>query len=136
LERDRVCDYRPAFWPGEGVPSNATIRRWADGFSSAMALAPEAWGRLIEDERTQDLVVPFIGFFEPDDPGFEPANDIAERLDQAAAAIPCAILVLRKLALLRGANGLATSAGSVWGKIGRNEPCPCGSGMKYKRCCG
>jgi transposase-like protein len=20
-------------------------------------------------------------------------------------------------------------------KIGRNEPCPCGSGMKYKRCC-
>jgi hypothetical protein len=21
-------------------------------------------------------------------------------------------------------------------KIGRNEPCPCGSGMKYKRCCG
>ena len=21
-------------------------------------------------------------------------------------------------------------------KIGRNEPCPCGSGMKYKNCCG
>ena len=21
------------------------------------------------------------------------------------------------------------------GKIGRNEPCPCGSGVKYKRCC-
>lgn len=20
-------------------------------------------------------------------------------------------------------------------KIGRNEPCPCGSGMKYKKCC-
>lgn len=20
-------------------------------------------------------------------------------------------------------------------KIGRNEPCPCGSGLKYKRCC-
>lgn len=22
------------------------------------------------------------------------------------------------------------------GKIGRNDPCPCGSGKKYKRCCG
>ena len=22
------------------------------------------------------------------------------------------------------------------GKIGRNEPCPCGSGKKYKKCCG
>jgi preprotein translocase subunit SecA len=21
-------------------------------------------------------------------------------------------------------------------KIGRNEPCPCGSGKKYKQCCG
>jgi preprotein translocase subunit SecA len=21
-------------------------------------------------------------------------------------------------------------------KIGRNDPCPCGSGKKYKRCCG
>jgi len=24
----------------------------------------------------------------------------------------------------------------VGGKIGRNDPCPCGSGEKYKRCCG
>ncbi|MGH6777570.1 MAG: SEC-C metal-binding domain-containing protein, partial [Bradyrhizobium sp.] len=22
------------------------------------------------------------------------------------------------------------------GKVGRNDPCPCGSGQKYKRCCG
>ena len=22
------------------------------------------------------------------------------------------------------------------GKIGRNDPCPCGSGKKYKNCCG
>jgi len=21
-------------------------------------------------------------------------------------------------------------------KISRNEPCPCGSGLKYKKCCG
>jgi uncharacterized protein YecA (UPF0149 family) len=21
-------------------------------------------------------------------------------------------------------------------KIGRNDPCPCGSGNKYKKCCG
>ena len=22
------------------------------------------------------------------------------------------------------------------GKVGRNDPCPCGSGLKYKKCCG
>ncbi|MEK9984096.1 MAG: SEC-C metal-binding domain-containing protein [Opitutae bacterium] len=21
-------------------------------------------------------------------------------------------------------------------KVGRNEPCPCGSGKKFKKCCG
>jgi hypothetical protein len=25
---------------------------------------------------------------------------------------------------------------SVAKKVGRNDPCPCGSGLKYKRCCG
>jgi preprotein translocase subunit SecA len=25
---------------------------------------------------------------------------------------------------------------SGWGKVGRNEPCPCGSGKKYKHCHG
>ncbi|MDR2777571.1 MAG: SEC-C domain-containing protein [Rickettsiales bacterium] len=24
----------------------------------------------------------------------------------------------------------------TWGRVGRNEPCPCGSGKKYKQCCG
>jgi len=25
---------------------------------------------------------------------------------------------------------------STWGKVGRNEECPCGSGKKYKHCHG
>lgn len=34
-----------------------------------------------------------------------------------------------------------TAAGKVGGvtvgpRVGRNEPCPCGSGLKHKRCCG
>jgi preprotein translocase subunit SecA len=24
----------------------------------------------------------------------------------------------------------------TWGRVGRNEPCPCGSGKKYKHCHG
>jgi preprotein translocase subunit SecA len=34
-------------------------------------------------------------------------------------------------------GGAATAAaGSRPGKVGRNDPCPCGSGKKYKRCHG
>lgn len=29
-----------------------------------------------------------------------------------------------------------TSVSVKRSKIGRNEPCPCGSGLKYKKCCG
>ena len=25
---------------------------------------------------------------------------------------------------------------SEWERTGRNEPCPCGSGKKHKKCCG
>ena len=32
-----------------------------------------------------------------------------------------------------GRNTEAVSTGSR--KVGRNDPCPCGSGKKYKRCC-
>jgi len=28
-----------------------------------------------------------------------------------------------------------TVRGAANQKIGRNDPCPCGSGLKYKRCC-
>jgi uncharacterized protein YecA (UPF0149 family) len=28
------------------------------------------------------------------------------------------------------------SRGAVAEKVGRNDPCPCGSGKKFKKCCG
>jgi len=34
---------------------------------------------------------------------------------------------------------LGKQAGSLrreQAKVGRNDPCPCGSGKKYKKCCG
>ena len=33
------------------------------------------------------------------------------------------------------ANKQSTSSSITSKKIGRNQPCPCGSGKKYKRCC-
>ena len=47
-------------------------------------------------------------------------------------------------ALVGNGNGNGTARGvernpndpTSWGKVGRNEPCPCGSGKKYKHCHG
>jgi len=40
--------------------------------------------------------------------------------------------------LLRGQPPAERDANdpSTWGRVGRNEPCPCGSGKKFKQCHG
>ncbi len=37
---------------------------------------------------------------------------------------------------VNGEPGSATAQHRTADKIGRNDPCPCGSGKKYKKCCG
>jgi len=35
-------------------------------------------------------------------------------------------------------GGMRSMAGTIRNeaKVGRNDPCPCGSGKKFKKCCG
>ena len=45
----------------------------------------------------------------------------------------------RALAALAAAGDFDNRAGQPYRapvKVGRNEPCPCGGGTKYKKCCG
>ena len=35
-----------------------------------------------------------------------------------------------------GGDGTAPQRPAAKKKVGRNDPCPCGSGKKYKHCCG
>ncbi len=136
LEDERVCDYGPAFLPTANKPGRAAVREWVGGFWQAMALDPAGWSALVEDERTRAVISPFVGFIDLGmDEAFEPADDIEDRLDDCVAQIPRAILILHKIAKLRAARAPETLAPIRRPKIGRNEPCPCGSGKKYKRCC-
>ncbi len=133
LEEERICVYRPLFLPAADKPAHDIVRVWARGFGKAMALTPGAWASLMEDERMHILIAPFIGFLEnyPMD-AFGTIEDIDELLDESAAAIPRMIVALRKLAQ---AGHRQTHVERPI-KTGRNDPCPCGSGRKYKRCCG
>jgi uncharacterized protein len=136
MEADRIVDYRPLFLPGDERPAHDAVRAWVRGFWKAMELAPEIWNALIDDERTKIVIAPFVGFF--DVGTLEPhqiPDDIDDRLDEDAALIPRMVLVLRKLARIREADS-RPSPFLRRSKVGRNDPCPCGSGKKYKRCCG
>ena len=131
IEAKEAADYRPLFLAASSKPNHGVVRTWVRGFGKAMALAPERWSSLAEDERLQPLLTPFIGFLDVTDPDFEPADNIDELLDEAATAIPRAAIILRKIAQFSTARAAGRRS-----KIGRNDPCPCGSGLKYKRCCG
>ena len=53
------------------------------------------------------------------------------------AARPASALPRAAHAPAAGGRGAgAKSDPSSWGKVGRNEPCPCGSGKKFKHCHG
>ena len=127
--------WRPMFIDENG---NADLDRtsvWVRGFWQAMMLAPEAWSGLAEDERTEIRVEPFATFIELDAIDDAPMPDnIDENRRTSADLIPRVIPALRKLARMRAAHPPAR-ASAVY-KTGRNEACPCGSGNKYKRCCG
>ena len=100
-----------------------------------MQLAPSDWSPLLADERTQVILAPLVGFMNVESEPIELADDTEDRLDEAAEAIPRSILLLRKVAEIRASRSQHAQP-IRHSKIGRNDPCPCGSGLKFKRCCG
>lgn len=66
--------------------------------------------------------IPQLGESDPDDPEFDEFDFDESDLDEPPSEDP----VLATPTTVRYATP----------KVGRNEPCPCGSGKKYKKCCG
>jgi len=125
--------YQPSFCERGKKADHGKIRGWMKGFYKAMKLHPEYWLDIADDEHAAMLLSLFVGFMETDEK-IEEREDADDIRDEHAVLMPRAIVSLRKLALMR--DGDATALRSIQAnKIGRNEPCPCGSGKKYKRCC-
>jgi len=61
-----------------------------------------------------------------ENPNMEDKPDIVERL----------VMLYEEKGDLCKADRYRRISERLQRKIGRNEPCPCGSGRKYKRCCG
>jgi uncharacterized protein YecA (UPF0149 family) len=61
----------------------------------------------------------------------DPAHPAYERLQRAIATDPYKFAVEDDIVELDQAP-----VGGAERRVGRNEPCPCGSGRKYKHCCG
>ena len=111
---------------------------WIGGFEAAVMLRPDVWRGLMEgdDEEARaavSLLITLVGVNSGD------CDLSKEELDQLIEAAPDLIpeavrsLGSRDLSAIQPAPPNEPVRVS---KIGRNDPCSCGSGKKYKRCCG
>ena len=114
---------------------------WARGFMRGTEYAHDAWGELINDEEHAGAVIPILALYHEhdEDPEMRPEPISPERRETIiigmAAGLVGAYRYFRP-ERQHTANAAATSTRGGVRKIGRNQPCPCGSGKKYKRCCG
>jgi uncharacterized protein len=135
---ERPDDYGPLFAVDERH-NEILWELWISGFEKAVKLRPAAWRRLLAaDVETAQAISGLLTLADVDrrDPRLS-----EEQLDALTAIAPDKIgpwiVTLNEARLADYAPVWSpASAPSQTTKVGRNEPCPCGSGKKYKKCCG
>ncbi|PKL36266.1 MAG: hypothetical protein CVV44_17275 [Spirochaetae bacterium HGW-Spirochaetae-1] len=117
--------------PGKGQlqmdPDTAQL--WCSGFVGGLGL----WETdFVPDEKVRGILTPIFLIVDTDDVIEEnpeiPVDLIKKLKKESVTAVAESVAMLREYYLKR------TKA--VKTHTGRNEPCPCGSGKKYKKCCG
>lgn len=106
---------------------------WIEGFELAASLRRESWGRIIEGD--EDGALAFSGLIQLS----EIANQESELTKDQIAALTkeAPDLIAFWLGVLHAASPRPFFVPLTKGpKVGRNDPCLCGSGRKYKMCCG
>jgi uncharacterized protein len=111
---------------------------WIDGFDAALQLRPEAWAKVRGGDG--DALSALAGLVALMQIGRGESTLPKEQIDEITAKapdlIPHYIETLNAWRISQQVGGQFRTEAPNFGKVGRNEPCPCGSGKKYKRCCG
>lgn len=125
-----------------GLPEG---HRWARGFMRGVGMRRSGWAELINDDEHGGAILPIALLAGEVDEGFLDRTldeeRVTELLNQVAAGLHH---IQTYFAPTRLANAMLRSDESAGPapvrraavKVGRNEPCPCGSGKKFKQCCG
>jgi preprotein translocase subunit SecA len=92
------------------------------------------------EQRIDDALAEFVFKFVYPRPNLQP-QATTRRIDgrdpvPAARTASASKAPASAAAAAAGGAGLAQAEDGPAGKVGRNAPCPCGSGKKYKKCCG
>jgi len=116
---------------------------WIEGFEKAVNLRPASWQKLLDvDGDTANAIRGMrilidIACGDPNMPMQNRDSLIATAPDDIARWI----VALNDWRLanyrpMQGTSPMLRPSFTPANKVGRNNPCPCGSGKKYKKCCG
>jgi len=110
---------------------------WIEGFYTALALRPAAWLTVGDGSPAHKALSVFMRLHElaatPTDELI--SMDLDEDLENLAPDIIPTLVQDLHQARLAQAKPMPRAANHSPGKPGRNDPCPCGSGKKFKKCC-
>lgn len=141
LDTGREDALNPIYWIS---PDGTRIAAdWAEGFMDAMRMRPDAWQPLFQDSHAILNLAPILSLTQDENGNLahELQNpDIAEIHANAPDLIPEAVIRIDRFWRQRHGDHASRPSQNVQPvprqKVGRNELCPCGSGKKYKKCCG
>jgi yecA family protein len=108
---------------------------WAAGYMGAITTkCLDAWAPLRAQRRIKErLMLPVLALMAPD-PDEPPAARLSpEKRLELIDTLP--LVLEATYAFWRGEDHPLIHPPRERAKVGRNDPCPCGSGKKYKRCC-
>jgi uncharacterized protein len=108
---------------------------WSEGFAAAMALRPDSWDvyDTTKDEATWSSFRCLASLAGMVLDGKHLEKDADERVRRGAHRLIADCLEDLNAARLALSSETARPQPTV--HVGRNDPCPCGSGKKFKKCC-
>ena len=128
--------FEPAFdaagVPVERFPGEA----WASGFGFAVRLFRRDWTRAMQDDDDVRALMAPISALMVDPAKRADVGIAAADLRDAHEELPACVAGLYGYWREVEEEAAARRPSSAGAEPGRNDPCPCGSGQKYKRCCG
>jgi uncharacterized protein len=117
--------------------------RWAAGFMRAVDLRRPLWSGLIQDENESGAVLPIALLAGEVDPEWLSKSFSAVEQDEQLQYMLAGAVRIHQYFLARRGEfpqdvrpQRSAPVRREGPKVGRNEPCPCGSGRKFKQCCG
>ena len=114
---------------------------WAHGFMRGTLMRHDGWVELVNDEEHGGCLISMMMLcHEHDtDPEMRPKPISPEKREEVIVHMAAGLLqTYRYFRAHRQVNASAhtSSPRRTAPKVGRNDPCPRGSGKKYKKCCG